>query len=143
MPLRARAILVALVSLLLLFGNAITVSAEVISNVRVELGPFTIFNNPCDLTDGLLTVTVIEHQLTTVQSDGTVVLHVNAHGTAVSATGTEYDINRTFTSVDAPGPGGVTIEVFIRRISHGGGDNALIAMTVTDNSTVVTTRCVG
>ena len=78
-----------------------------------------------------------------MQSDGTVVLHVNAHGTAVSATGTEYEINRTFARVDAPGPGGVTVEVFIRRISHGSGDNSLIAMTVTDNSTVVTTRCVG
>ena len=142
MPLQVRAILAALLSALLLLGNAIAVSADVVSNVRVELGPFTTFNNPCDPSDGPLTVTVIEHRVTRIQSDGTVVLHINAHGTAVGTNGTSYEIMRTFSQVDAPGPGGTTTEIFIRRISHGAGDNALIVMTIA-GTTLASTRCVG
>lgn len=136
-----RLMLAALVSSVLLAGNTITASADVISNVRVTLGPFAI-DNPCDPSEGPIVITVVSHQLVRVQSDGTIIVHVNAHGTGVSATGTEYVINRTFSLVNLPGPGGVTIEIFIRRISKGPVDNALIAVTISD--TVVTdTKCVG
>lgn len=139
---QTRACLIAVLAFVLLAATGSAASAEVVSNVRVELGPFTTFNNPCDPSDGALTVTVVEHRVTRVQSDGTIVQHINAHGTAVSATGSNYEIIRTLTVVDPPGAGDVATEIFIRRISHGNGDNAQIAITGI-GTTVMTTRCVG
>jgi hypothetical protein len=136
-PLQARAILIVLLSALLLAANAIAVSAEVVSNVRVTIGPF-MQPNVCEPTEGPLTFTVTEHRLRQVESDGTVVFHVNAHGTAVTANGTRYEINRTLVSTTTAGV--TTTEIFIRRISHGSGDNAVITIV---NGVVTDQRCLG
>jgi hypothetical protein len=122
---------------LLLAANAIAVSAEVVSNVRVTIGPF-MQPNVCAPTEGPLTFTVTEHRLTRVESDGTVAFHVNAHGTAVTANGTRYEINRTLVSTTTAGV--TTTEIFIRRISHGSGDNAVITVV---NGVVTDQRCLG
>jgi hypothetical protein len=133
----SRVVLVALVSVLLVFANAIVASADVVSNVRVTIGPFTQ-PNVCEPTEGPLLFTVTEHRLTRVESDGTVVFHVNAHGTAVTTDGTRYEINRTLVSTTTAGV--TTTEIFIRRISHGSGDNAVITIV---NGVVTDQRCLG
>jgi hypothetical protein len=137
MTLQARAILIVVLSALLLAANAIVVSAEVVSNVRVTIGPF-MQPNVCAPAEGALTFIVTEHRLTRVESDGTASFHVNAHGTAVTTNGTQYEINRTLFSTTATGV--TTTEVFIRRISHGSGDNAVITMV---NGVVTDQRCLG
>ena len=139
---RTRASLVSLVSAALLLGNVIVASADVVSNTFVTLGPFTMFNNPCDPSDGPLTVTVIEHRLIRVEPDGTVVTHVNAlQGTAVSANGTAYQIIRTATITATPGAPVVT-DIYVRRISHGPGDNGMIRISGL-GTTTMTITCVG
>ena len=138
----ARILLGSLVSALLLLGNVLVASPDVVSNTQVTLGPFTMFNNPCDPADGPLTVTVTEHRLVRVEPDGTVVTHVNTlQGTAVSANGTEYQIIRTATIAATPGEPVVT-DIFVRRISHGGGDNAMIVISGV-GTTTMTVDCVG
>jgi hypothetical protein len=141
MPAHTRVLFVAFVSALLLLGSTIIASADVVANTRVTLGPFTMFGNPCDPADGPLTVTVIEHRLTRVEPDGTVVFHLNAYGTAVSANGTQYVILRTST-IETPSSGPVVSDIFIRRISHGEGDNAMIRISGI-GTTTMTTSCVG
>jgi len=137
-----RALLVSLVSASLLLGNVLVASADVVSNTFVTLGPFTMFNNPCDPSDGQLTVTVTEHRLVRVEPDGTVVTQVNTlQGTAVSANGTEYQIMRTAKIAAAPGAPVVT-DIFVRRISHGDGDNAMIRISGV-GTTTMTVTCVG
>lgn len=137
MQLSFRALALALLSALFVVVSGNAASAEVVSNVRVTIGPFTQ-PNVCDPADGPLTFTATEHRLTRVASDGTIVFHVNAHGGAVSPSGTVYEINRTVRNTTADGV--TTSQIFIRRISHGPAANAVITMV---NGVVTDQRCLG
>lgn len=103
-----------------------------------------VVTNPCDAADGLITITTDTRWETRLQPDGTVVSHFLNHSEGVSANGTKYVANRQAINVTPAGSTTVQVEVEIRRISAGPGDNAVITVTGTLPGTLTTTvRCTG
>ena len=113
----------------------------------VEIGHTVTTNvvtNPCDAADGPITITTDTRWETRIQPDGTVISHFLNHSEGVSANGTKYIANRQATIVTPAGSTTAQVEVEIRRISAGPGDNAVIMVTGTIPGTLTTTvRCNG
>ncbi len=100
--------------------------------------------NPCDAADGPITITTDTRWETRLQPDGTLVSHFLNHSEGVSANGTMYIANRQATTTTPAGSTTATVEVEIRRVSAGPGQNAIITVTGTIPGTLTTTvRCVG
>jgi len=139
----SRFILAMLLSVFLIGVGASGASAESADITRFSQGPLVI-DNPCDASQGLLTLFVEGQQVLKTESDGTISRHFNFHGTATSAAGTEYVINQTQTWVTSP-DGSFTREFFIRRISKGATDNALIVRIIVGPPDTVTVelKCAG
>jgi hypothetical protein len=103
-----------------------------------------VVTNPCDPADGLIVITTDTRWVTRLQADGTVVAHFHNHSEGVAANGTRYIANRQAATMTAPGSTTAVVEVEIRRISTGPGDNAVITVTGTvPGSLTTTTRCIG
>lgn len=103
-----------------------------------------VVTNPCDTADGLITITTDTRWETRLQPDGTVISHFLNHSEGVSVNGTKYIANRQATTVTPAGSTTAQVEVEIRRISAGPGDNAVIMVTGTLPGPLTTTvRCVG
>ena len=113
----------------------------------VEIGHTTMTNivvNPCDPSDGRITITTETRWETRLQPDGTTISHFLNHSEGVSANGTRYIANRQAVTVTPEGSTTAQVEVEIRRISAGPGDNAIITITGTAPGPLTTTfRCVG
>jgi hypothetical protein len=117
------------------YGNVIDGGHTVTTNV---------VTNPCDPGDGPIVITTDTRWVTRLQADGTVVAQFHNHSEGVAANGTRYIANRQATTVTPPGSTTAQVEVEIRRISTGPGDNAVIAVTGTvPGSLTTTTRCIG
>ena len=139
---QVRFALVVSFSLALLAIEALPAQADVTVNQRF-IQNVTIVN-PCELGEGPIALTVEGHQVTRAMPDGQVIIHFNFHGTGVSASGTEYVINQT--QVRVVTGSGFTAEFFIRRVSKGSNDNALIDRTLTSPppvDVVFDVKCVG
>jgi hypothetical protein len=103
-----------------------------------------VVTNPCDPADGLITITTDTRWETRLQPDGTVVSQFSNHSEGVSANGTKYIANRQAINVTPAGSTTVEVEVVIRRISAGPGDNAVIMVTGTlPGALTTTTTCRG
>jgi hypothetical protein len=132
--------IVAFVTLLL--GLSSIAYAEVIDSGHTIT--MNVVTNPCDPADGLIVITTDTRWVTRLQPDGTVVAHFHNHSEGVSANGTTYVANRQAITTTSPGSPTAVVEVEIRRISAGPGDNAVITITGSIPGTLSTTiRCVG
>ena len=134
----ARQIQVTLVGVTVaLFAMGSAVSADVIDSGHTVTT--NVITNPCDPADGLITITTDTRWETRLQPDGTVVSHFVNHSEGVSANGTKYIANRQATNTTPAGSTTVAVDVEIRRISAGPGDNAVITITGTIPGTLTTT----
>ena len=139
----ARQLLVTMLGVALaLLAMASIASAEVIDSGHTVTTNVVI--NPCDPGDGSITITTDTRWETRLQPDGTVISHFVNHSEGVSANGTRYIANRQATTVTPAGSTTAQVEVEIRRISAGPGDNAVITVTGRVPGPLTTTiRCVG
>ncbi len=118
-----------------------TALAEVIDSGHTTTT--NIVTNPCDTADGPITITTDTRWETRLQPDGTVVSHFHNHSEGVSANGTKYIANRQAINVTPVGSTSAEVEVVIRRISAGPGDNAEIRVTGTVPGPLTTTITCG
>jgi hypothetical protein len=126
----------------LILGTSSVALAEVIDSGHTITT--NVVTNPCDAGDGLIVITTDTRWETRLQPDGTVISHFLNHSEGVSANGTKYIANRQATTVTPAGSTTAQVEVEIRRISAGPGDNAVITVTGTVPGSLTTTiRCVG
>jgi hypothetical protein len=128
--------------IVLTFGVSTAAYAEVIDSGHTVTT--NVVTNPCDAADGLIVITTDTLWVTRLQPDGTVVSHFHNHSEGVSANGTKYIANRQATTTTAADSTTAQVEVEIRRISAGPGDNAVFTVTGAVPGTLTTTvRCVG
>jgi hypothetical protein len=130
------------VAALTLLATQSTAFADVIDSGHTVTT--NVVTNPCDPADGPITITTDTRWETRLQPDGTVISHFLNHSEGVSANGTKYIANRQATTVTPAGSTVGQVQVEIRRISAGPGDNAMITVTGTVPGSLTTTiRCIG
>jgi hypothetical protein len=131
-----------LATFLAVFATASVAHAEVIDSGHTVMT--NAVTNPCDPSDGVIVITTDTRWVTRLQPDGTGVAHFHNHSEGVSANGTKYIANRQAINTTADGSTTAQVEVEIRRISAGPGDNAVITVTGTVPGPLTTTvRCIG
>lgn len=121
---------------LALVAAASSASAEVVDSGHTVTTNVVV--NACDPADGLITITTDTRWETRLQPDGTLVSHFVNHSEGISANGTKYIANRQATTVTPAGSTTAQVEVEIRRISAGPGDNVVIRITGTIPGTLTT-----
>ena len=142
-PITVRRSVVTLLGVALaLVATASSASAEVVDSGHTVTTNVVV--NACDPADGLITITTDSHWETRLQPDGTLVSHFVNHSEGMSANGTKYIANRQATTVTPASSTTAQVEVEIRRISAGPGDNVVISITGTFPGTLTTTvSCTG
>jgi hypothetical protein len=111
---------------LLATGTTATTSAAVVFNERV---PFAFTDvNPCAPQDGPIAFTGEEHVVVKEKPGGSLEVHMNQHGSGVSANGTRYVFNDNFKGKLDPGSP-LSTRARVRTISQGPSDNFHVTVT--------------